>query len=539
MNLKMKTDCIKRDLMKEYKIYVKQMVIVQIVICIVVLSVLVLFSNEAMVKNGNILKKLAVEKADKKMRETIDNTITSINLKRESAINRTQELIELAADIFHSLPDNNAFEKIDIIYNKFANLEYGKVINFLLINKNTNTIDFSSNEELISSGDIMDENQIEEINIKCKLYREVANDEHTLIIFADEGKVDEIVKKQVYEEIHKMIYSENEYIWVHEIINYEGGDNYARRVIHPNLKEEEGTYLSTLTEDIGGNYPYAKELEGIKKNGELFQEYYFKNKVNEEITLKRSYAKIYKPFNWIIAMGNPVEDINAYTDKVMKQYDKAFYIRIIMSTLIIGIMFGLGIQLIYKIQKRYHIQVSEYIKSETEVDFLTGAFTRKAAEEYLKKEIEHFPFIKEPTLVIMLDLDDFKQVNDTYGHDVGDLVLKKVTEEISGCTRSHDKLFRWGGEEFLLVCRGVSGKAHRDFAKKIIDSVRKIKFETNEGSFSVTISMGGAFLTECDTKPDGVVKRADRALYFAKNGGKNKYCYNEKLKGEDDIEDLL
>ena len=118
------------------------------------------------------------------------------------------------------------------------------------------------------------------------------------------------------------------------------------------------------------------------------------------------------------------------------------------------------------------------------------------------------------------------------------MVLKKVTEEISSCTRYDDKLFRWGGEEFLLVCRGVSDKSHRDFAKKIIDSVKEIKFEANDSTFNVTISMGGAFLTESDTEPGEVVKRADKALYWAKNGGKNKYCYNGKLKGEYDIEDL-
>lgn len=517
--------------MKEYKRYVKQMVIVQLVICIVVLSVLVLFYNEDLAYNSNILNRLAVEKADKKMRETVNNTITGINLKREAAINQTNELIGLAADMIHSSSGNNAFEKIDIIYNKFAALEYGQAIDFLLINKNTNTVEFSSNKEVISSGDIMDENQIKEGNINYKLYREVANDEYILIIFADEGNIDDIVKKQVYEEIHKMMYSENEYIWVHEILNYEGGDNYARRVIHPNLKEE-GAYLSTLTKDIGGNYPYAKELEAIKEKGELFQEYYFKNKSNDDITLKRSYAKLYKPFNWIIAMGNPMEDINLYINEIMKYYNKVVYVRTIMSASIIGIMFGLGIQIIYKIQKRCHVQVSEYIKSETEVDFLTGAFTRKAGEKYLKKEIEQFPFINEQTLVIMIDVDDFKQINDTYGHDVGDLVLKKVTKEISRCIRSNDQLFRWGGEEFLLVCRGVSSKSHRAFAQNIIDNVKKIKFETNEGSFSATISMGGAFLRKDDTKPGEVVKRADQALYFAKNSGKNKYCYDEKLKGQ-------
>lgn len=525
--------------MKEYKIYVKQMVIVQIIICIVVLSVLVLLSNEALVDNGNTLNRLAIEKADKKMQETVDNTITRIDLKREGAISQTNELIVLAADIFQSSLGNNAFEKIDIICNKFVTLQYGKVINFLCMNKNTNEIEFSSDEELAASGNIMDENQIKELKIRCKLNREVINDEYRLIIFADEGKVDDIVKKQVYEEVHKMIYSENEYMWVHEVLNYEGGDNYAIRVIHPNLKEEEGNYLSTLTEDIGGNYPYATELEAIKEKGELFQEYYFKNKVDKDITLKRSYAKHYKPFNWIIAMGNPVEDINLYNNKIMKQYNKIVFIRIAMSTLMIAIIFGLGIHLIYKIQKGYHIKVSEYIKSETAVDFLTGAFTRKAAEEYLKKEIEQFPFTDEPTLVIIIDIDDFKQVNDAYGHDIGDLVLKKVTEEISNCTRSHDQLFRWGGEEFLLVCRGVSDKSHKDFAKKVIDSVKDIKIEANDSTFSVTISMGGSFLMQGDTEPGEVVKRADKALYWAKNGGKNKYCFNGNIKREYDIDSLV
>jgi hypothetical protein len=101
------------------------------------------------------------------------------------------------------------------------------------------------------------------------------------------GALDSSVRKLVEETLRNRLYTdvyfEDSYIWVNEVINYEGGDGYGRRLIHPNLRDTEGTLLSTDMEDIAGGKPYLEELEGIKKNGELFSTYYFKKLTTDTI----------------------------------------------------------------------------------------------------------------------------------------------------------------------------------------------------------------------------------------------------------------
>ena len=100
------------------------------------------------------------------------------------------------------------------------------------------------------------------------------------------------------------------YVWVNRIINYEGGDKYAIRQIHPNLPHTEGEWLSTNTTDTKGNRPYEVELNGVKKAGEVYFEYYFKKLNSTQIAHKMSFAKLYKPWNWIVATGVYLDDVD-------------------------------------------------------------------------------------------------------------------------------------------------------------------------------------------------------------------------------------
>lgn len=102
--------------------------------------------------------------------------------------------------------------------------------------------------------------------------------EEQLRLGFDHPDVDEAVKRRIYLEIHGYQFSNDAYIWVNEVIDYAGGADYAIRRIHPNMKDTEGMYLSTDMTDIAGNLPYLTELEGIKEDGELFFNYFFKKK---------------------------------------------------------------------------------------------------------------------------------------------------------------------------------------------------------------------------------------------------------------------
>ena len=130
---------------------------------------------------------------------------------------------------------------------------------------------------------------------------------------------------------------DNGYIWVNEVVNYDGGDDYAIRLVHPNLVETEGMFLSTDMEDVQGNRPYLEELEGVKKDGELFFTYWFKEKDSDQISEKLTFSKLYKPFNWIIATGVYVNDIEEIISNHETEYLNIFQ-KYLLKILVLGVI---------------------------------------------------------------------------------------------------------------------------------------------------------------------------------------------------------
>ncbi|HEY6528179.1 MAG TPA: GGDEF domain-containing protein [Cellvibrionaceae bacterium] len=122
--------------------------------------------------------------------------------------------------------------------------------------------------------------------------------------------------------------------------------------------------------------------------------------------------------------------------------------------------------------------------------------------------------------LLVLDIDHFKRVNDTRGHDVGDLILRTFAEIVSRTVRANDHMARWGGEEFVLVCEQVSGDTARVIGEKLREAVAQLRFEPHGQPLTVTVSIGIACGKLSDNF-DTLFKRADVALYKAKMGGRN------------------
>ena len=166
----------------------------------------------------------------------------------------------------------------------------------------------------------------------------------TIYYFAFRTDIDDLVKKEEYDLIHSLQYAEDSYVWVNEVLNIEGGDNYAVRRIHPNLVATEGEYLSTSMQDIMGNYPYETELKGIRENGEVVHQYYLKNKSDDRIAEKISYTAFYEPFQWIVATGTPLDTLYADISYVSGQRMNTLSIQIgIVCLLVIALLF-LGVR---------------------------------------------------------------------------------------------------------------------------------------------------------------------------------------------------
>ncbi len=152
------------------------------------------------------------------------------------------------------------------------------------------------------------------------------------------------------------------------------------------------------------------------------------------------------------------------------------------------------------------------------VDPLTRAFNRRKLADILAGETSRAKRYGTPLAVILLDIDHFKRVNDTYGHDAGDAVLVEMARLVMGLLRESDRLARWGGEEFLVVVPGVGIEGGMDLAGRLRGAVAGNAFPGVPG---VTASFGVAEYRPGEAV-ESLVKRADAALYRAKAGGRDR-----------------
>ena len=166
------------------------------------------------------------------------------------------------------------------------------------------------------------------------------------------------------------------------------------------------------------------------------------------------------------------------------------------------------------------------MKEKSRTDSLTGIYLRRYFLEKLEIEIKRAKRYKTKFHILMLDIDFFKKVNDTYGHLAGDKVLIEISKTIQKNIRPIDVLCRYGGEEFIILINNLSDDEVYDMAQNIRKEIRKIKFNVNDLYFSVTISIGVSKYKE-SFNCDEIISIADKALYEAKKSGRDKViCFN-------------
>lgn len=151
-------------------------------------------------------------------------------------------------------------------------------------------------------------------------------------------------------------------------------------------------------------------------------------------------------------------------------------------------------------------------------DALTGLFNRNSLDKTIHAEMGRQDRYGDPLSLIMIDIDHFKQVNDTYGHDNGDLVLADIARRVNGSLRQEDILFRWGGEEFLILLPHTDGMGATALASKIRLTVADSPIQPVG---QVTVSLGVAERLQNESKDDWF-HRVDKMLYRAKQGGRNR-----------------
>ncbi len=166
-------------------------------------------------------------------------------------------------------------------------------------------------------------------------------------------------------------------------------------------------------------------------------------------------------------------------------------------------------------------QVEERLARTATSDLLTGVMNRRAMLEQLRYELVRHQRNKIPFVILEIDIDHFKDINDTYGHDIGDQMLIAVADCLLTSTRSQDLVSRWGGEEFLILLPDTNLQGGSIAAEKIRSRVAEEVFKSNGHQLRLTLSCGVAEYKQGQTI-DMCIKDADTALYQAKNQGRNR-----------------
>jgi len=162
------------------------------------------------------------------------------------------------------------------------------------------------------------------------------------------------------------------------------------------------------------------------------------------------------------------------------------------------------------------------LRREATIDSLTGVGNRKYLDGRLSAAIAEYQNSTDNAALLFMDVDHFKQVNDTYGHNTGDAALRMVAKTLRLAVRATDTVGRWGGEEFIAILYGMrEKKTLKAAAEKVRTLVECSRLDTPEHGLSVTVSIGGTLLLPGDT-PETLTWRADQLMYRRKGAGRNR-----------------
>ena len=168
-------------------------------------------------------------------------------------------------------------------------------------------------------------------------------------------------------------------------------------------------------------------------------------------------------------------------------------------------------------------KMNEELKRLSSTDQLTKLFNRRKMHEELDKEYKRASRYKNPFSIIMFDIDFFKKINDTFGHQAGDAVLSELSHLVKKIIRATDVASRWGGEEFLILCPETNLNQASILAEKIRSNVENYNFPVDK---TVTVSIGVSEFRK-DSSIENIIEQADERLYKAKNSGRNKVVAND------------
>jgi len=263
-----------------------------------------------------------------------------------------------------------------------------------------------------------------------------------------------------------------------------------------------------LHTDTGDNKSNIKDIEGLSTHiSEIL------NNENSSVEYEAAggaitylNSRFVKEFGWYLVVAE-----HATEEEQRIQHD--LIINLLVSFIVSLIIILLVTVIINNYQKK--------LEKMATTDKLTGCANRQIFGMFFKQAHSQTKRAKSSLSVIMFDIDHFKQVNDVHGHISGDLVLKTLINKITDNIRESDLIFRWGGEEFVIILPETDINTAYVIADKIRTISSQLEIELAQTTISVTISLGVALMSDTDTR-DTLLEKVDKALYKAKEKGRNR-----------------
>ena len=367
------------------------------------------------------------------------------------------------------------------------------------------------------------ENLVKEYNERQ--YDKIKNDVDRVVNFIEYStkfkETLEEIEKTTLDRVNHIDMTNSPYMFILKLIKPSGGENFAKIIFYNNRNDVVDKLISSNKVDIDKKHFLEKVVNDIDEHGYSYAIYKHEKPNQKSINKKLTYFYLYKPLQWIITSSVYLDEVNKEIEKKELELEKHIRNTIYLSLFLLVMFSLLVVVVFYRISNQVYNEIKkneQKLKLLATIDELTGAYNRRAFLELIKKNSYRSKRYNEHLSLMIFDIDFFKKINDTYGHGVGDHVLKSLVRVVFENIRQEDLLARWGGEEFIILMPQTSLKSAFDLAERLRKNIEKYEFPKVG---RVTVSLG---LAEFSSKDDieSFIKRADDALYTAKGNGRNR-----------------
>jgi len=334
------------------------------------------------------------------------------------------------------------------------------------------------------------------------------------------------LKKNAERFLNNIRFDDGSYIFVYQLLNINGGKRFAKMLINPNRKDLVDKYLSDSYKDAKGNEFRKEFLQGIRKNGEAFVKYYYKKLGSNKISEKISYFKWDKKLNWVVATGVYLDGSKQIIQKEKKKIEKSiksnFTIMFIVAFVLLIVSIYISLFLLREIKEKL-IKYKSYIfkskkdliekniqlKNQIYMDMLTKKQNLKSLMKRLDNK-ENF------TSLLLIDIDDFKVINELYGNKGGDIVLVsfvKLLEQFRDRCSCNFEIYRIGSDEFALLFDEVKAdiEYYEDIANRLNNFIDSSDIKIDQEIYiKIDITTGFAY------EKEDILIKAEIALNRAK-----------------------